>query len=461
MHDVKLECYLDWRYSAAVLGLVKFFEYWKRKEQVPAAYDMDKDYIEFDSSYITRERFLDFAENFFAKDMFHIHIEEILKDRTNFSDEQIKAVNESMKSNTIMKQVFANIKFDGNNKDSILKLIDENRYTIIEETFRNKTNMYRNYCNKNLLGKEPQPHCRLLGYSIDEGRKTKSYAYSFNDSKGIFSDSEYFDFIPFAFTNTFEALFINNNFSIRNLLDSNKLLNDEVDKFIEKHQYDNVPVHSRNIFYQAIINLTGFIDNDIEVISKRRDRDYFETLYIRKDKIKILKEIKDVKQFMYSYKVSDNYYIDVLEEVMDSIINGLNMDSLIDLFLKADAKKESHPYSYLISKLIEVNTSIKGVDNMKEHSKWAYASAKEVNRVLRARNQENKINSYKQKLISAITADDYKRVCDILLQLSSYTSVEFRFAYDLFEDFETNEEIAYTFINTLGMKSEKETKEGV
>ena len=64
-------------------------------------------------------------------------------------------------------------------------------------------------------------------------------------------------------------------------------------------------------------------------------------------------------------------------------------------------------------------------------------------------NDDNKVNSYKQKLISAITFKDYDRFCEILLQLSSYSGVVFYFAYDLFQDFEENKNIAYTFINAL------------
>lgn len=62
MYDVRIECY-DWRYSAAILGLVRFFDYWKIKEtNVPAEYDNSADTIEFDSRYITREKYLDFVE---------------------------------------------------------------------------------------------------------------------------------------------------------------------------------------------------------------------------------------------------------------------------------------------------------------------------------------------------------------------------------------------------------------
>ena len=40
------------------------------------------------------------------------------------------------------------------------------------------------------------------------------------------------------------------------------------------------------------------------------------------------------------------------------------------------------------------------------------------------------------------------------LEVSVNTDGNFEFAYDLFEDFERNKDIAYTFINALTKKSE-------
>lgn len=43
-----------------------------------------------------------------------------------------------MKANTILKNKFKKIKFDGHNQDEIQNIIDQNREEIICETFRNK-----------------------------------------------------------------------------------------------------------------------------------------------------------------------------------------------------------------------------------------------------------------------------------------------------------------------------------
>lgn len=88
---------------------------------------------------------------------------------------------------------------------------------------------------------------------------------------------------------------------------------------------------------------------------------------------------------------------------------------------------------------------------MKDRLKGAFKNAKQVEEVL----EINKLDSYRQKLTSSIIFKDYDRVCQILLQLSNYSGIEFNFVYDLFDDFESNKDLAYTFINALSKSSEK------
>lgn len=88
---------------------------------------------------------------------------------------------------------------------------------------------------------------------------------------------------------------------------------------------------------------------------------------------------------------------------------------------------------------------------MKDKLKGAFACAKQVANVI----ENNKIESYRQKLTSSIIFKDYDRVCQILLQLSNYSGVEFGFVYDLFDDFENNKDLAYTFINALSKNADK------
>ena len=79
----------------------------------------------------------------------------------------------------------------------------------------------------------------------------------------------------------------------------------------------------------------------------------------------------------------------------------------------------------------------------------AYAGAEKAVAVLKNRNQANKIRSYRAKLLSTLVFHDHGRFSEILLNLSNFTDVYFPFAYDLFEDFEANKEVAYTFVNNF------------
>ena len=66
-YSTRTEC-IDWRYSAAILGLVKFYEYAQIKG-FDLKFDYDEDYIYYNIEDITEELFLDFAENSFKKEI--------------------------------------------------------------------------------------------------------------------------------------------------------------------------------------------------------------------------------------------------------------------------------------------------------------------------------------------------------------------------------------------------------
>ena len=103
--------------------------------------------------------------------------------------------------------------------------------------------------------------------------------------------------------------------------------------------------------------------------------------------------------------------------------------------------------------IIDINENWKGEsrmsDNQKLNIKSARAAGYHTSQWFMDNNSENKLKSYKQKLISSIVAHDYDRMNEILLNLSSYTNKELTFAYQLFEDPENNIGLAYAFANAL------------
>ena len=66
--------------------------------------------------------------------------------------------------------------------------------------------------------------------------------------------------------------------------------------------------------------------------------------------------------------------------------------------------------------------------------------------------KSNKLRSYEQKLVAAISLKDYDKVKEILIHLSSYTQLPIRALIPLCKDFEKNKNLVYTFVNCLGEK---------
>jgi len=432
--DTKMET-SDWRYSASIVGLIKYFDYLAAKGYAVESelYKIDQDVITYNSEAITEERYFQFVEYYFENAMHHRVIEQILNN-SEFTVEQIRLVNDKLKTNiSIIKKVLGDLKFSGENKEIILQRINENRLILIKETYRTGKSLYANFSNTNSLFEEPGNICRMHNYNIDAGKKSKSISYNWDFKTYKYADEREFDFIPFAFSKSYEAFFINNNYSIKQLFNTNNLISNSE--------------NPRSTLFCDLKNSANFIDFDVEVIIKNRDQEYFETLYIRKDAIKIFEAIENYKAIQMKYKVNDNYYMDFEKEVTDKILNNIKLDDLIEILIKSKSN-----YSYNIKALIKINILIYGGDKMDKQMKSAYGSAKRVMMEI----PENKVNSYKQKLISAITFKDYERFCEILLQLSSYSGVVFDFAYDLFEDFDNNKNIAYAFINALNIEPKKD-----
>ena len=448
--NVKLEP-SDWRFSAAIVGLLEYFEY---IDTLETSYKVEDEYILYNSELITKENYLKFVEKKYGENLHHKYVELNLEHYNQDNNENdntyiIKSINEKLSGNTIMKKIFKKIKFDGTNRDEILSLVNKHREELILETFRNKSDMYKNYCNTNQLFNENQKYCRLVGYYIDAPKKGKSTGFGFNMSSFVGQDIQEFDFIPFAFINDRESLFINDNYEINRLTSAKQVFQEKIKADIENLELENKYRGIKYSLFKGIIESSDFIEYDVEVIVKDRDKDYFETLYIRKQSIDILKKINerkiDYNSLCFSYKINDNYYIDIYKKVMECKLNNTLLDDVIDLLLK---EKKNY---YTVYQLININDLIRGEKIMDDKiRKIIHACANEV----RNKIPENKLESYRQKLTSSIIFKDYDRVCQILLQLSGYSDVYFSFADELFMDFDKNKDIAYTFINALG-KSNK------
>lgn len=121
----------DWRFSAAIVGLLKYLNYHDLD------YKIEEDYILYNSSSINEEKYLDFVEYKYGEELHHRAVENILSNE-EITEEQLKLVNEKLVANTVMKKNFGKIKCDNKNKKEILDIINKNRYELIRETYGKK-----------------------------------------------------------------------------------------------------------------------------------------------------------------------------------------------------------------------------------------------------------------------------------------------------------------------------------
>ena len=439
----------DWRFAAAVVGLCKYFDYFGIDykvlydvEEKPDNYIHGFDGIIYKSEDITEEKYLEFAENYFEKYMTHKNILNILESQ-EFSEEQIKLVNDLVKSKTVLKGLFDKIKFDGTNKDIFISTIEENRAEIIKNIFKNGNNLYKNYCNERLIFTEDNSTCRLRGYNVDKDRKTSNLGFCFSKESFESNDILEFDFIPFAFSNSDmrETYFVNNNFSVKSLTQTNYAFSNQLSSTENKDD--------KNKLMLVLQNSKDYISYDVEIISKSQDKAYYETFFVRLERLKKLRELSG-KSLNFVKKINDDYWFNLEKEVYMRCLNNVLLDDVILMMLKFYFD-DNAVKGYIKSRtdmLIDINVSWKGNEIMDE-IKSAKSCGFLTSQKLIEMKSSNKINSYKQKIISALCAHDYDRAKEIILSLSAYVGMEFSFFYTFLENAEENKDLAFAFANAL------------
>ncbi|WP_302186956.1 type I CRISPR-associated protein Cas8a1/Csx8 [uncultured Ruminococcus sp.] len=439
----------DWRFAAAVVGLCKYFDYFGivykvlyDVEEKPDNYIHGFDGIIYKSEDITEEKYLEFAENYFEKYMTHKNILNILESQ-EFSEEQIKLVNDLVKSKTVLKGLFDKIKFNGTNKDIFISTIEENRAEIIKNIFKNGNNLYKNYCNERLIFTEDNSTCRLRGYNVDKDRKTNNLGFCFSKESFESNDILEFDFIPFAFSNSDmrETYFVNNNFSVKSLTQTNYAFSNQLSSTENKDD--------KNKLMLVLQNSKDYISYDVEIISKSQDKAYYETFFVRLERLKKLRELSG-KSLNFVKKINDDYWFNLEKEVYMRCLNNVLLDDVILMMLKFYFD-DNAVKGYIKSRtdmLIDINVSWKGneiMDEIKSAKSCGFLTSKKLIEM----KSSNKINSYKQKIISALCAHDYDRAKEIILSLSAYVGMEFSFFYTFLENAEENKDLAFAFASAL------------
>lgn len=443
----------DWRFAAAVVGLCKYFDYFGivykvlyDVEEKPDNYIHGFDGIIYKSEDITEEKYLEFAEKYFEKYMTHKNILNILESQ-EFSEEQIKLVNDLVKSKTVLKGLFDKIKFDGTNKDIFISTIEENRAEIIKNIFKNGNNLYKNYCNERLIFTEDNSTCRLRGYNVDKDRKTSNLGFCFSKESFESNDILEFDFIPFAFSNSDmrETYFVNNNFSVKSLTQTNYAFSNQLSSTENKDD--------KNKLMLVLQNSKDYISYDVEIISKSQDKAYYETFFVRLERLKKLRELSG-KSLNFVKKINDDYWFNLEKEVYMRCLNNVLLDDVILMMLKFYFDDNAGK-GYIKSRtdmLIDINVSWKGneiMDEIKNQIDSVKKCGHLVSKRLIEMKSSNKIISYKYKLSSALNTHDYDRVKEILLRLSAEVNIEFSFFYAFLENAEKYKDIVFSFATAL------------
>lgn len=448
----------DWRAAAAVVGLCKYFDHFRidykilyNVDEKPENYIHGFDGIIYKSDSITEEKYLDFVESYFEKYMTHSTILSILGN-DEFSDEQTKMVNDLVKSKTVLKGLLGKTKFDGTNKAVFISTIEENRAEIIKNIFKNGNNLYKNYCNERLIFTDDNSTCRLRGYNVDKDRKTSILGFCFSKESFDANDILEFDFIPFAFSNPDmrETYFVNNNFSVETLVNTNRAFSEQLSNTEGKGD--------KNKLLLVLQNSKDYISYDVEIISKSQDDAFYSTLFVRLERLKKLRELSGKSLYLVK-KINDDYWFNLEKEVYMRCLNNVLLDDVILRMLKFYFDDNSNK-GYIKSRtdlLIDINISWKGNKIMDEINSARICGFKASQELIRLKSS-NKINSYKQKIISALCAHDYDRAKEVILSLSAYVGMEFSFFYKFLENAEENKDIAFAFASALTETNSKNSE---
>lgn len=443
----------DWRAAAAVVGLCKYFDHFRidykilyNVDEKPENYIHGFDGIIYKSDSITEEKYLDFVESYFEKYMTHIKLQNILN-KDKLIDEDI--VNfKRICTDSFYEKFFENKRFDGSNKDYFISAIYEKRYGMITHLYKYKLNLYGNYCNKNRLYTDKNKVCRIKGYDVDNSKKTNILGFCFSKESFDANDILEFDFIPFAFSNPDmrETYFVNNNFSVETLVNTNRAFSEQLSNTEGKGD--------KNKLLLVLQNSKDYISYDVEIISKSQSKDYYETFFVRLVRLKLLRNLSE-KMLNYYYS-TNNYTLTLQSEVYYRCLNNVLLDDVILRMLKLYFIDTNNRRKIRANTdvLIQINVSWKGIVNMDK----LYSAKKCGNKVsqkLISLNSENTIISYRHKLTSSLCVHDYDRVKDILLKLYDCVGIDFPFMYDFFENAEENKDVVYMFVSGLYVSSER------
>lgn len=114
-------------------------------------------------------------------------------------------------------------------------------------------------------------------------------------------------------------------------------------------------------------NSKDYISYDVEIISKSQDKAYYETFFVRLERLKKLRELSG-KSLNFVKKINDDYWFNLEKEVYMRCLNNVLLDDVILMMLKFYFD-DNAVKGYIKSRtdmLIDINVSWKGNEIMDE-----------------------------------------------------------------------------------------------
>lgn len=470
----------DWRFSAAIVGLLKFAETMGISDKVT----IEKRYIEYkESDILDKELYLECLYTLYgAKYKFKIKkIEDFFEQYKHLhdmgDDEKVeiaaflqgKSYSKNGKvlfnpSKTV-KKYFEDVELNFDDEEGyletrsqILEIVKNNRYNMLRENVFFHPALYPNYVYKNAKGTLhcedifqifDIPVCRLSGYYFDFKRKKVAYSWSGNANSIFLDDIPEFDFIILAFNKESKGsvFFINNNYSIKTLIAANNEIEGNGDK---------------QSLLEKVWNIANNTYQNVEIIIKAStDNSAFKCFFIGPiqrnilNKSNISETTVDVLKFK-SFEFAKDFYIHFDDEIVQSISDNKSIEGLLLKYLKS-----SNPNKNIGFALAVIETAIlkKGRSNMSN----IYAAKKTAQEMVKKFSpaEVNSIESIRNQLLNMLAFKRKEQFYQLLIKLSSKTGVSISFAEKLFEDFDENINIAYAFVSYFihDNKAEKNMEE--
>lgn len=459
----------DWRYDATIVGLAKFFDWLSIRNHVDKSvyYHCEINTFSYDSKQLSADLYKEFLYDKYGSFCIYNYISQRFsllekesgetKDYQERVKKSTKEINDKLKLNSV-KRYIGEMSTKTHSKDEILEKLKETRYNCFAEyaEYTVLKGMLNQTQYEYMLGvgscfedghfELKNDICMVGNYTIDK-RKKKQYSYNFSDKTFMSENELEFLFIPFAFIESIPKIFVRNNYTVKQLIDTAN----DLELYQKEVSKRKKTINSLEILKEEILS---YKLNSVEVIYFDTDEEKLGNYYVDTT---ILEALKYVDESVFDLWFKDSgqwvYYSKLIE---DAILRKETLDNWILTIMQKEHEKPQHNfYSYSLNNLVKVNVVIKESkgyfkeDIMTKSERQEYLSeatemAVRASKKLYAMGKSNR--TYTSQMESALRVGNAVDFKNVLMAISNVTQLKFGFMRPLLEDFETNKDIAYMFV---------------